>query len=259
MSTDLSSSNLTITGNPIPVTPGADYHVRQYLHGRFDVHAQQGKLFNPDVWSDWSEEEIAEVVRCVARDFLESEGQGFDWVSAATRAEFVIAGLYNEVASDSNNWPAPLMSVNFYDPFFEEGLELRMGPPLDIQMDPLPGMEDLPAPSESSRAQAPLRLSPTGDAMTASDKTLVTGVQQLATFFENEGRLPLIMIGGMLTLWRGLQASHHVRAGAIYRGIHNPGRPEVRTGEMKIEYARSSPRIHEAAAANPDNAVLFLV
>jgi hypothetical protein len=255
---DIPASDLATVNNPIPTTPGPDFHVRQYLHGRFNFHAKSGRIFNPDVWTDWSEEEIAEVVRCVAKDFLDAEGAGYDWLSAAERAEFLIAGLYNEVASDSGNWPAPLMRVNFYDPFFEEGIELDMGPPLDIEMDPIPGVEAPPAPTDSVRSQASLRLRPTGNAMLAADKALVEGVKQLSAFFDNQGRLPLIMTGGILTLWKGLQVSHQVRAGAIWRGIHNPGKPEVRMGDMQVLYGRSSARIHEAARENPDAAQLFL-
>lgn len=250
--------SVSIVANPIPVFPGPDFHVRQFLHDTFDRYAARGVLFNPDMWSEWTDAEIAEVVRCAARDYLATEGNGFDWVSAATRAEFVIAGTYNEVASDSNNWPAPFMSINFYDPFFEEGLELQMGPPSDIEMDPIPGMEAIPVPTNSMRSSATLRMPPTGDAMAAADGALVEGVRQLGRFFENNGPLPLKMMGSMLTLWRGLQASHHVRAGAVYRGIHNPDRAEVRTGEMKLVYTRSSPRITAVLKDNPEEANLFL-
>ncbi len=259
MSTDL-PSGFAIAANPVPIEPGPDLHVRKFLHATFDAHAQKGRLFNINDWSDWSEAEIAEVVRCVARDYLDGNGNGFDWVSAAERAEFVMAGVYNEVASESGNWPAPVMMVNFYDPFIGEGIELQMGPPLDIEMDPIPGMApvDPDAVVASSRAQAPLRLSPPGDAMKAVDGALVEGVNQLGTFFANKGRLPLMMVGAMLTLWRGLQASHHVRGGAVYRDIHDPSRPELQRGDMQILFSRSSERINGVIAANPEEATLFL-
>lgn len=244
--------------NPVPIQDGPDYHVRKFLHDAFDRHAAQGKAFDPDDWTHWSEEEVAGTIRALAQDYLAGPGKGYDWMLASQRAELVIAATYHEVAHRAGLSPAPRMYINFFDPFMGEGLEVEMSPPSGLVMDPIPGSAPAPAPTNSQRSRAQLTVEPPEDCLEAVDKALWTGANQLSEFFQTHSRLPLIMMGGMLTLWKALQVAHTPRAGIIFRGLRNPERPEVPEGEMRLVYARSGDHVMAAVNMDPDGANLLL-
>lgn len=243
--------------NPISLDAGPDLNVRTFLHDWFEQNRETAG-FSLEDWKDWPDSAVAGVVRALALDYLEGHGSGFDWVTASYQAEFFLAGTYHEVAFDAAIDPAPRLTLNFYDPYLREGLELQMEPPSDIAMDPVPGLPAPPSPTESRRARSPLMVPPAGNAQQAVDQALVTGARQLSEFFQVTNRLPLQFMGAALTLWRGLQASHHIRGGAVYRGIRNPSRPVVPEGSMRLVYARTGDHIMAAVAANPAEASLFL-
>lgn len=247
----------TPSPNPISLDPGVDLNVRTYLHGLFEAHRNEPG-FTLDDWKGWTEAEQAGAIRALAQDYLEGPGQGFDWIAAAEQAEFVLAATYYEVAHAAQLNPAPRLYLNFFDPFIGEGLELSMEPPSDIAMDPVPGAPAPTASNESRRARAVLMVAPSGDALKAVDLALVTGLRQLSDFFQATHRLPLMFMGAALTIWKALQVSHHVRAGAIFREITNPEIPSQPPGSMRIVYARSSPRVMDVVTANPVEATLYL-
>lgn len=243
--------------NPISLDPGIDLNIRTHLHGVFEAHKNEPG-FSLDNWTTWTEAEQAGAIRALANDYLEAHGRGFDWVTAGQQAEFVLAGTFHEVAFRSGVQPAPPLNLNFFDPFMGEGLELRMEPPSDIPMDPVPGSPVALAPQESQRARAVLMVAPPGDALKAVDKALTTGLTQMSEFFQATHQLPLIFMGAALTIWKAMQMSHHVRAGAVFRGIRNPNDPTVPEGSMRVLYARSSPQLLEIINANPAESTLFL-
>lgn len=243
--------------NPINLDPGVDLNIRTHLHGVFEAHKHEPG-FSLDNWKTWTEIEQAAAIRELAKDYLEAHGRGFDWVSAGQQAEFVLAGTFHEVAFRAGIQPAPSLYLNFFDPFIGEGLELRMEPPSDISMDPIPGAPVAVSSDESRRSRAVLMVAPPGDALKAVDQALLTGLNQLSEFFQATHQLPLIFMGAALTIWKGLQVSHHVRAGAVFRGIHNPNDPQVPNGSMQILYARSSPQLIDIVNANPVDATLLL-
>lgn len=243
--------------NPISLEPGVDLNIRTYLHGLFEAHHSEPG-FTLDDWKGWSDAEQAGAIRALAQDYLEGAGGGFDWVSAGQQAEFMLAATYHEVAYSVGIQPPPRLYLNFFDPFIGEGFELQMEAPSDIPMDPVPGAPVAEAPTDSRRARAVLMIPPSGDALKAVDMALVTGLRQFSEFFTATHRLPLMFMGAALTLWKALQVSHHVRAGAVFRGITNPQMPSLPEGSMRIVYARSGPRIVDVVAANPADSTLYL-
>lgn len=243
--------------NPMSLEPGVDLHTRTFLHNLFEAH-RNTPGFNLDDWKDWTEAEQAGVIRALAQDYLDGHGRGHDWVSAGYQAEFVLASTYYEIAHNAQLSPAPVLNLNFYDPYMEEGFELQLAPPSDIAMDPVPGMAPAAGPLNSQRARAPLMLAPAGNCLEAVDLALVTGLRQLSEFFQATHRLPLMFMGAALTLWKSLQVSHHVRAGALFREITNPNLPTMPSGDMRILYARAGDHVRQAVDANPVEANLFL-
>lgn len=245
--------------NPFEINPGPDLNIRTYMHDLFEAYRAQGEVLETLDWRKWKESEAAGAVRAIAQDFLEAHGRGFDWVSAAYGAEFVMAATLHDLAHRAGLSPAPRFYLNFYDPFMREGLEIEMMPPaVGVAMDPLPGQAAAPKNDESQRARAQLMVAPAGDALKVVDQALITGLTQVSTFFENFGQLPLVFMGASLAMWKGLQASHHVRAGTIYRGIKNPEDPSLPIGDMRIVYVRSGEVVKAAIDAEPSKVDFFL-
>ena len=242
--------------NPLSLSNGPDQHIRSFLHGLFE-RSRANPSFSLDDWGAWESEDVAGAIRALSKDYLETHGSGFDWVTAGHEAEFVLTSTFHEVAHASGIVPAPRLYLNFFDPFMGEGFEMETMPVSDIPMDPVPG-STMTNPTDSERARSPLMVQPAGDATAAASPALVAGARQLAEFFETTNRLPLMFMGAALTMWRGLQASHHVRAGSVYRQITNPNKPDLPAGDMRIVYARTGDRVMAAAQANPNEVSLFL-
>lgn len=242
--------------NPISLANGPDQHIRTFLHGLFERN-RSNAAFSLEDWGAWEGEDVAGAIRALANDYLATHGAGFDWVTAGHEAEFVLAAVFHEVAHSAGIVPAPRLYLNFFDPFMGEGFELEAVPPSDIVMDPLPGAP-VASTSDSQRVRALLMVPPGGDATKAASPALVAGARQLSEFFEVTNRLPLMFMGAALTMWRGLQASHHVRAASIYREIRNTDRPEIPVGSMRLLYARTGDKVMAAAQANPQDINLFI-
>lgn len=248
-----------MSSNPIPTHSGPDFHVRSFLHQAFEARSQRGEAFDVNNWSGWAPAEVAGVIRALAHDFLDAHGKGWDWLSAAFQAEFMMAATYHEVAFDAGISPAPPMHVNFFDPDMGEGVEVLMEPPSKMKMDPLPGAEPPRVNTNTVRSRSRLIVAPPGHCLEVSDASLKAGADQLAEFFQSHSRLSLIMMGSCLTIWKGLQVSHTARAGIIFRGIRNTVRSEVPEGEMRLVYSRTGPHMIDASQQDPDGSTLFLV
>ena len=246
------------TTNPISISPGPDLHIRTFLHSAFARNASAGRAFDLDNWSGWTKKEVAQAIRALAKDYLDQHGASYDWLAASFQAEVVMAATFHVVAHEAGIVPAPRMYLNFFDPDMGEGFELIMEPPLELKVDPLPGMPVPAANTQSQRVRARLQVAPPGDCLNASDECLWTGVNQLRDFFETHSRLPLIMMGACLTVWKGFQVSHHVRGGAHFRGIKNTSKPHIPEGEMRLVTSRTGQHLMDAVDADPDGAAFML-
>lgn len=247
------------SSNPISISPGPDLHIRTFLHRAFARHAQKGHSFDLDNWSKWSKQEVAQSIRALARDYLEMHGSGHDWVTASFQAEIVMAATYHVVAYEADIQPAPRMHLNFFDSSMGEGFELVMEPPLELKVDPIPGAPAAQDQKDQShRVRAKMMIQPTGNCLDASDECLWTGANQLRDFFETHSRLPLVMMGACLTVWKGFQVSHLIRGGAIYRGIRNMDKPDIPAGEMRLVYSRTGQHLVDAVEADPESAAFLL-
>lgn len=242
--------------NPFSPAPGPELNVRTHLHGLFEANVNKPG-WSPDFWDAWTDQEVADTIRAVARDYQADHGRGFDVMSAAAHAEFVFSSLYNDLTLGASDDLPPLV-VNFYDPIVDEGFELVASRPSTVRLSPVPGAAPTPVNENSARARASMDLPPAFDAHFSHPAALLQGAVGISEYIGAKNRFPLQMMGACLAMWRGLQVSHTVRAGAIYRGIHDPKQPDRPKGDVRLVYGRGGDYVLRALEADPAGGQFFL-
>jgi len=245
-----------ITGNPFTKAPGQDVNIRSFMFDLYERSKDEAG-FNLDDVRTWKQEDSKAAVLALAQDYLITHGNGFDWASAAEKAEMFCAGMYHELVYRANLPTTPQLHINFYDGFKDEGFELVLNRPMASLMDPLPGM-NMDDQSVSRRRRASLLVAPSFDALTVHEKALEQSFSQIGQFFDNHGRLALQFTAAFIVLWKGLQVCHVVRSGAVYRGIRNTEIPDMPSGDMRLVFARTGERITQLSKQDPDSLVLSL-
>lgn len=257
--------------NPYQINDPKHKNVDKYLHDLFEKKMDDGVLsFQPFDWTNWSQAEIAGAVREKVKDFYESEGRGFDWISAAAEAERIIACHFYSLVVAANLSQEPLMSINFMEPSFGEGLIFSMMRDTTMdeistlkELDPIPGVLQFPIKEKevntrSVRGVANLMLGPTEDALTISDRAIYEGVSQVGKFYSQNDLNAILYMAAFLTMWKSLQVAHRVRAEAIYRNIHNPNDSTFPVGKVRMTYHRGGFSTQSIIEANPSEMVVQL-
>lgn len=197
----------------------------------------------------WTPTETAGMVRAVVQDYLEDHGYGHDWQEAATQAQLVMCGIYNDIVNfRTNGQPAGheydlRLTMNW--PGREEAFEVLLMRASEHLLAPLPlpqgGVFERELGSvvgqASARAVAPF------DCMKMPDEGILALLDQIAAYLGGKNNLAIMLAAAMLVRWKGCQVVQVIQGGAVYRQIKNPEYAQFQPADARILYARTGPHL----------------
>lgn len=203
-------------------------------------------------WDDWSPKETATFVRHIAHDYLDDHGFGHDWQEAGRKAEFILAGVYNDVLHV--RFPGVAhghdhdVRLRMEAPGFSEAFEVLLQRPTEHLLPPLTlsGLGLARLPQGSVVGQATARAPARSDALTVPDESVLRVLDQLVAFFGQKDRFMLMMAAALWVRWKGLQVGQVIQGGAVYRDIKNESFPHHPASGVRVVYARIGPDVSPA-------------
>lgn len=209
--------------------------------------------------SDWSDEDVAGMLRSIAQDYLTDFGLGEHWHLVAQQAAFMLASLYYDLHEDpaTPSWEVTVAPENL------EGFSVSLVYSNQRKMPPVPSLSGAGASQvglipQSLMGASAARLLPPFDVFALPDVILARVAHQLIKSTGLKDRRPVMLAAAVLTLWRACQVTGVVTGGALFKQLRSPHLPDRSTQSVRVGFRRQSPAADQACSQSPDGGAFLL-
>lgn len=213
--------------------------------------------WNGDV-SAWTDEDVASLVRAIAKDYLADFGEGYKWGPAGHQAAFMLCSLYYDLhEGQMPPWHLSLAPEGI------EGFDVSLRISRQMTLPPVPTLEGAGAmqvnsPDHSVMVASVARQAADFDALGLPAILLAQSTRQFIALTGLTDRRGVILSAALFTLWKACQFSGVVKGGAIFRNIQNPNQPEQPAQSVRLNFERTGPAAAAALLASVDGGAYLL-